>query len=74
MLFWGKLNEFHPHMTLNTVKLVYYHSPMSVLGICIHSNQSGMEREHFSDVRWDFDNFRLFKAILGEIWPILPLI
>ena len=58
--FGPNLANFSSQMTLNTLKRVYYHSRMSVIGICIISNQLRMEREHFSDPRLDFDNFSLF--------------
>ena len=41
--------NFTPQMTMNTLKLVYYHALMSVLGICIHSNQLEVDRDHLSD-------------------------
>ena len=58
--FGPNLANFSPGMTLNTLERVSYHSLMSVIGVCIISNQLRMERDHFSDPRLDFDNFSLF--------------
>ena len=67
------LANFTPLITLDTPELVYYHSPMSVVGICIYSNQLGMESKQFSKRRWNFDIFSNYNDILGQIQPISPL-
>ena len=61
-------------MTLNTLKLVYYHSPISILGICIHLKQLWMESEHFLVTQRGILTISVYsKAILDQIWAILPL-
>ena len=51
-LFFGNFGQnlanFTPQMTMNTLKLVYHHALVSVLGICSHSNQLGMNRDRLS--------------------------
>ena len=51
-LFFGNyrpnLANFTPQMTMNTLKLVYHHALVSVLGICSHSNRLGMNKDRLS--------------------------
>ena len=65
--------QFFPQMAIKILKLIYYHHFMSVLDICSHSNQLGIDRGLLSDPRWEFDHFSHFSAILGQIRPISPL-
>ena len=46
--FGPNLANFTPQMTMNTLKLIYHHALVSVLGICSHSNHLGMDRDHLS--------------------------
>ena len=66
------LSNFDPNltnctlqMTMKTLKLACYHSLMSVLRICIHSNQCGNRK---GSIEWPKVGIWSFQPIFHQFW------